>query len=215
MSKTLVDIQNLTAGYGENIVLRNVSLKIYGQDFLAVAGANGGGKTTLVKTILGLLKPLAGAVIFPDPTLKNRTGYMPQIHLIDRKFPICASEVIESGLMAAKNLSKSEKKAKIAAIAQEMDIENILRKPVGELSGGQLQRVLLARAIVNDPELLILDEPNSYLDRRFETNFYRILKTINQTTAIVLVSHNVEAVLPMAKHVAVVEGTVEYKTQPV
>jgi zinc transport system ATP-binding protein len=211
MNKVLVDIQNITVGYGENIVLRNISLKIYEQDFLGIVGPNGGGKTTLVKTILGLLKPVSGTIVFPDKGVKNRTGYMPQIHLIDRKFPILAAEVVESGLMAAKNMSKSEKKEKAAAIARKMDIENIFQKAIGTLSGGQLQRVFLARAIVNDPELLILDEPNSYVDKRFETNFYRILKEINQRTAIVLVSHDMETVMANAKNLAVVEETLDYK----
>jgi zinc transport system ATP-binding protein len=136
---------------------------------------------------------------------------MPQINLIDRKFPILASEVVESGLMTAKNKSKSEKKEKVDAIIKKMDIENISKKAIGELSGGQLQRVLLARAIVNDPKLLILDEPNSYVDKQFETNFYRILKEINQRTAIVLVSHDMETVLSNAKNLALVEETLDYK----
>ncbi|MDR1631924.1 MAG: ATP-binding cassette domain-containing protein [Dysgonamonadaceae bacterium] len=211
MNKVLVDIQNITVGYDENIVLKNVSLKIYKQDFLGIVGPNGGGKTTLVKTILGLLKPVSGTIVFLDKEVKNRIGYMPQIHLIDRKFPILASEVIESGLMAAKNKSKSGKKEKVGAIIREMEIENISQKAIGELSGGQLQRVLLARAIVNEPELLILDEPNSYVDKRFETNFYRILKEINQRTAIVLVSHDMETVLSNAKNLAIVEETLDYK----
>lgn len=210
-NKVLVDIQNITVGYDENIVLKGVSLKIYVRDFLGIVGPNGGGKTTLVKSILGLLKPVSGTIVFPDKEVKKRTGYMPQIHLIDRKFPVLASEVVESGLMAAKNMSKSEKKEKVGAIVRKMDIENISRKAIGELSGGQLQRVLLARAIVNDPELLILDEPNSYVDKRFETNFYRILKEINQRTAIVLVSHDMGTVLSNAKNLAVVEETLDYK----
>jgi zinc transport system ATP-binding protein len=211
MSKILADIQNITVGYDENIVLRDVSLKIYAQDFLGIVGPNGGGKTTLVKSILGLLKPVSGSIVFPDKAVKNRIGYMPQINLVDRKFPILASEIIESGLMAAKNKSKSEKKEKVDVIIRKMDIGSISRKAIGELSGGQLQRVLLARAIVNDPELLVLDEPNSYIDKPFETNFYRILKEINQRTAIVLVSHDMETVLSNAKNLAIVEETLNYK----
>ena len=212
MSKVLVDIQNISVGYDENIVLRNVSLKIYERDFLGIVGPNGGGKTTLVKSILGLLKPVSGSIVFPDKELKNRIGYMPQINLIDRKFPILVSEVIESGLMAAKNKSKSEKKEKVLAIIREMDIENISGKPIGELSGGQMQRVLLARSIVNNPKLLILDEPSSYVDQRFESHFYQLLKEINKNAAIVLVSHDIETVRSNAKNIAYVEETLDYKT---
>jgi zinc transport system ATP-binding protein len=211
VNKVLVDIQNISVGYGENIVLKDVSLRIYEQDFLGITGPNGGGKTTLMKTILGLLSPITGMVVFPDREVKTRTGYMPQINFIDRKFPILAVEVIESGLMTAKKIASAEKKEKVNTIARKLEIENLFHKPVGQLSGGQLQRVLLARAVVNEPELLILDEPGSYLDRPFETNFYRFLKDINRQTAIVLVSHNVEAVMSNAKNLAVVEGTLEHK----
>jgi len=210
MSKVLVHIQNISVGYDENIVLRDVSLKIYERDFLGIVGPNGGGKTTLVKSILGLLKPVSGSIVFLDNEVKNRIGYMPQINLIDRKFPILVSEVIESGLMAAKNSSKSEKKEKVHAIIREMDIENVSGKAIGELSGGQMQRVLLARAIVNDPKLLILDEPSSYLDRQFESHFYQLLQGINKNAAIVLVSHDIETVRSNAKNIAYVEETLEY-----
>lgn len=213
MSNVLVDIQDICAGYDGNILLRDVSLKIYERDFLGIAGPNGGGKTTLVKCILGLLKPVSGCIVFPDREVKNRTGYMPQINQIDRKFPILAREVIESGLMAAKNKSKSEKKEKVRVIIKEMDIENIAEKAIGKLSGGQLQRVLLARAIVNDPKLLILDEPSSYVDKPFETHFYQLLRTINnKDTAIVLVSHDMETIRSYAKNMVWVEETLDYKT---
>jgi len=211
MNKVLVDIQNISVGYDENIVLRDVSLKIYERDFLGIVGPNGGGKTTLVKTILGLLKPVSGSIVFPDKEVKARIGYMPQINLIDRKFPILVSEVIESGLMAANDKSKSEKKEKVRAIIREMDIENISGKAIGELSGGQVQRTLLARAIVNDPKLLILDEPSSYVDRQFESHFYQLLQQINKEAAIVLVSHDIETVRSNAKNIAYVEETLDYK----
>jgi len=212
MTKVLVDIQNISVGYDENIVLRDVSLKIYEQDFLGIVGPNGGGKTTLVKSILGLLKPVSGCIVFPDKNVKSRIGYMPQINLIDRKFPILVSEVIESGLMAAKNKSKSEKKEKVRAIIREMNIENISGKAIGELSGGQMQRVLLARAVVNDPKLLILDEPSSYVDKQFESHFYQLLQEINKEAAIVLVSHDIETIRSNTKNIAYVEETLDYKT---
>jgi len=209
MNKTLVEIENMYAGYNGMAVLKAVNLQIFEQDFLGVIGPNGGGKTTLIKTILGLLKPLSGTIIFEN-RLKNRIGYMPQTHQLDRKFPVIVSEVIEFGLISEKQLSRADRKAKTQEMIRQMDIENVAEKAIGELSGGQLQRTLLARAVINDPELLILDEPNSYVDKRFESHFYELLKEINQKTAIVLVSHDIGTVLSTVKNIACVNETLDY-----
>ena len=135
---------------------------------------------------------------------------MPQTHLIDLKFPIIVSEIVESGLISNKNLKGSGKKYKVWETLNRMDIENVAGKPVGELSGGQLQRTLLARAIINDPELLILDEPNSYVDKRFESHFYELLKEINTKTAILLISHDIGTVISTVKNIACVKETLHY-----
>jgi zinc transport system ATP-binding protein len=201
MNKVLVDIENISAGYNGNIVLKDLSLKIYERDFLVITGPNGGGKTTLVKVILGLIKPLSGTVRFAHKELKKRIGYMPQTHSIDKKFPVSVAEVVESGLCSEKKMTKSRKERKIQEMIQEMGLEKVANKPIGELSGGQLQRTLLARAIINAPELLILDEPGSYVDKPFEAHFYELLQAINKKTAIVLISHDMDAVTSMAKNV--------------
>jgi len=206
----LVEIKNMYAGYNGNIVLKAIDLQIFEQDFLGIIGPNGGGKTTLIKIVLGLLKPFSGSIIFENDILKSRIGYMPQTHGIDRKFPVMVSEVVESGLISKKNLTRSARKAKTKEIIRRMDIENVAGKAIGELSGGQLQRTLLARAVINDPELLILDEPNSYVDKRFESYFYELLKEINQKTAIVLVSHDIGTVISTVKNIACVNETLHY-----
>lgn len=208
MNKPLVEIKKLTAGYEDNIVLRNVSLNIYPKDFLGIIGPNGGGKTTLVKVILGLIKPVSGDIFFSFP--KNRIGYMPQTNYIDKRFPISVMEVIESGLTSEKRLDKKEKQTRVDTILHEMGIEEISRRPIGELSGGQLQRVLLARAIIKNPQLLILDEPSSYVDKRFESHFYKLLKQINENTAIILVSHDIGTTLSMIKNIACINETLHY-----
>jgi zinc transport system ATP-binding protein len=210
MNKSLVNIRDVYAGYSGKVVLKAVNLHIFEQDFLGIIGPNGGGKTTLVKTILGLLKPFSGSIVFENDRFKSRIGYMPQTHLIDRKFPILVSEVIESGLVSEKKLNRLERKTKVRNIIRQMDIENVSGKAIGELSGGQLQRTLLARAIVNEPELLILDEPNSYVDKRFESHFYELLKEINRETAIVLVSHDIGTILSTVKNIACVNETLHY-----
>ena len=198
------------AGYTGTAVLKAIDLQIFEQDFLGIIGPNGGGKTTLIKTILGLLKPFSGSIVFENDVLRHRIGYMPQTHLIDRKFPVAVSEVVESGLVSEKKLSRSTRKSKVREMIRQMDIENVADKAIGELSGGQLQRTLLARAVINDPELLILDEPNSYVDKRFESHFYELLKEINRKTAIVLVSHDIGMVISTVKNIACVNNTLHY-----
>ena len=210
MNKVLLEIKDINAGYNGNRVLKDISLNVFEQDFLGIIGPNGGGKTTLLKVILGLIIPDSGSIQFADNSLKNRIGYMPQTNLIDKKFPILVSEVIESGLISEKKLSKAEKKEKVNGLIKEMDLQSIANKPIGELSGGQLQRTLLARAVINDPELLILDEPNSYVDKRFESHFYHLLQDINQHTAIILVSHDIGTVISTVKNIACINETLHY-----
>ncbi len=211
MNNPLVEIKNVFAGYdNKNTVLKDICLDIQDLDFLGVIGPNGGGKTTLVKVILGLLRPSSGEIIFRDNSLKQRIGYMPQTNSIDKKFPILVSEVVESGLSSEKSITKQEKQAKVQEIIAEMGIEDIASKPIGELSGGQLQRTLLARAIINQPKLLILDEPNSYVDKRFEMHFYNLLQKINEKTAIILVSHDIGTIMSTVKNIACVNETLHY-----
>jgi zinc transport system ATP-binding protein len=203
MNKVLVDIENIRAGYAGNIVLKDLSLKICEQDFLGITGPNGSGKTTLIKVILGLIKPESGSIHFAHKELKNGIGYMPQTNFIDKKFPILVSEVVESGLCAGKKLNKPQKRERVDETLHEMGLESIANKSIGELSGGQLQRTLLARAIINRPELLILDEPNSFIDKQFETHFYELLRKINEQTAIVLISHDIGAIEYLLKKILV------------
>jgi len=206
----LIEIRNLYAEYGDKIVLKDISLNVRNDDFLGIIGPNGGGKTTLLKLILGLLKPKSGEIKFCKPQLKTKIGYMPQTNYIDKQFPILVKETIASGLLSEKNLSKQEIKNKVEETITQMGLEEIRSKPIGEISGGQLQRTLLARAIINQPELLVLDEPNSYVDKKFETRFYEILQEINKKTVIILVSHDIGTVISTVKNIACVNETLHY-----
>ena len=182
----LIDIEHVTAAYGNKTVLRDISLTVWKGDFLGIIGPNGGGKTTLLKVILGLLPPVSGMIRFYEdgqmvPSL--RIGYLPQLNNIDKKFPISVREVVTSGLASEKPLFRSysaSQKQRVEEVLGKMGLEDLAGRAIGELSGGQLQRVLLGRSIVSRPQVLILDEPNSYVDKRFESHFYKLLDEINK-----------------------------------
>jgi zinc transport system ATP-binding protein len=163
-----------------------------------------------------LIKPKRGDIRFfrnGEQVDKINIGYLPQRNAIDKKFPISVFDVILSGLTVQRgfpyNYTK-EQKAKAQATAKRMGLEKYITRPIGNLSGGQLQRTLLGRAIVDEPELLILDEPSSYVDKRFETDFYKLLEDINQETAIILVSHDVGTIISLVKNIACVNEGLHY-----
>ena len=212
----LIEIKDVTALYDIKPVLNCVSLDVLEYDFLGIIGPNGGGKTTLLKIILGLMKPASGKISFFEngkSVSSLKIGYLPQINPIDKRFPISVHEVISSGLAGEKPLFKNftaSQKERVNELILKMGLEKFAKRAIGELSGGQLQRALLARAIVSRPQLLILDEPNTYVDKKFESQFYELLGEINKNTAIILVSHDVGTLLPMVKNVACVNETLHY-----
>ena len=216
--ESLVEIRNLSAGYGQNVVLQDVNLTIKPLDFIGVIGPNGGGKTTLLKALLGLIPLMAGEIIFSD-SMKggsaHRIGYLPQINNIDRKFPVTVFDVVRSGLMSRKRLIgrySSAENERANNLMDEMGIFDIRHKAIGELSGGQTQRALLCRALVNNPRLLILDEPNTYVDSRFERELYEKLKLLNDKLAIMLVSHDLGTISTYVKSYACVNSSLHYHT---
>ena len=233
MNTPLIEIKNLSAGYDSRTVLRNVNLTVYDRDFLGIIGPNGGGKTTFIKCILGLLKPTAGEILYSDkrfvtsdkqgsaaqrPALTaNRSvlkmGYLPQYNSIDRKFPITVEEVILSGLSSQKSLISrftATHREKARQVIARMGLEGLEKRAIGALSGGQLQRALLGRAIISDPALVVLDEPSTYIDKRFEARLYELLAEINHDCAIILVSHDIGTVLQQVKSIACVNETLDY-----
>jgi zinc transport system ATP-binding protein len=209
----LIKIQNLTVGYDRTPVLQQVSLDILENDFLGVIGPNGGGKTTLLKAILGILKPIEGTIEFrSDIKGKNRPiGYLPQVKHIDRKFPITVFDVVKSGLMML-NGSKSSFSVKqnVNDLLNEMGIFEIKDKAIGELSGGQMQRVYLCRALISKPKVLMLDEPDTFVDNRFEGELYEKLRELNQNMAIILVSHDMGTIVKYVKTIACVNENLHY-----
>lgn len=212
----LIEIRSLSAGYDARPVLRNIDLTVYQRDFLGIIGPNGGGKTTLIKCILGLLPRTSGQISFFQGGQRVDSitmGYLPQYNSIDRKFPISVQEVILSGLSSKKSLTSrftDEHRQKVQTVIARMGLEGLERRAIGQLSGGQLQRALLGRAIVSDPAILILDEPSTYIDKQFEARLYELLAEINQECAIILVSHDIGTVLQQVKSIACVNETLDY-----
>lgn len=205
----LVKIEDVTVRYGLFVALEKASLTICENDFIGVIGPNGGGKTTLLKAILGLIKPSQGKITFSDAIHQKGSsiGYLPQVNKFDPNYPISVTEVIISGLTTYGNWYKKYDRSNIKKAKQVMDelgILHLAQKPIGQLSGGQMQRVFLARALISDPRLLILDEPDTYVDYQFENQLYEKLKEVNKRMAIVLVSHDIGTISTHVKSIACV-----------
>ncbi|NVO20840.1 MAG: ATP-binding cassette domain-containing protein [Bacteroidetes bacterium] len=209
----LLKFNNVSAGYDREVVLRDVNFEVNDNDFIGVIGPNGGGKTTLIKLILGLLKPLQGTIERMEGSNGNFAGYLPQQSLIDRKFPITVLDIVLSGLMSEKNgiarYTQADKN-KAHELLDRMGISKLASRTSMELSGGQLQRVFISRALISSPRLLILDEPNTYVDNRFESDLYQLLGELNKSMAIMIVSHDVGTISYFVKTIACVNTYLHY-----
>jgi zinc transport system ATP-binding protein len=210
----LLEMRSISASYGAGVVLRNVDFKVNEGDFIGVIGPNGGGKTTLLKLILGLLKPSGGRIIFSrDLSVENRIGYLPQISTGDVHYPVTVTDVILSGMMIRKKIisvmSDSDRKRALKII-EELGLAGREEASLSELSGGELQKVFLGRAIIGDPKLLLLDEPGNFVDSTFESDFYGKLKELNNRMAILMVSHDIGIISSHVKSFACVNRDLHY-----
>lgn len=207
--KPLISFCNVSFERDDKYVLSDINFTVDSGDFIAITGPNGGGKTTLLRLLLGLLKPSSGKILFFDqegnPAAQIPTfGYLPQKNSVDSHFPITVSEVIASGLITEKTLTKAEKDARIGYALDLIGMKDLADRSIGKLSGGQLQRALFGRAIVRKPEVLVLDEPLSYIDKNFEARLYDIISEMASYSTILLVSHEMSRISGMAcRHVIV------------
>ena len=216
MSDPIIEIQDLNFSFNSQFALRDVNLSISHGDFVAMIGPNGGGKTTLLKLMLGLLKANSGEVrIFnkPPQDVSHRIGYVPQDIHINKNFPISALDVVLMGtLKPGKGWSRHSHQDRQAALnaLEQVEMKKFRDHRIGELSGGQKQRVFVARALVTDPELLFLDEPTASIDTRGQNEFYRLLKELNESITIIVVSHDLMVISGYVKSVICVNQRVHY-----
>ena len=210
----MLKIENLTAGYSGNVVLENINLCINDGDFTGIIGPNGGGKTTLFRIILGIIAPISGTISFSrgfDP-LKD-LGYMPQMPEGDKAFPVTVEDVVISGLMPGRGLMARfgrNDRTKADSVMEELGILNLRKTVLSELSGGQVQRVYLGRAIIGSPKILLLDEPGNFVDANFEHGFYDRLNELNRRMAILMVSHDVGMISSYVRSFACINRNLHY-----
>ena len=193
---SLISLNNLTLAYGDNVVIRDLSLSLEKGDFLCVVGPNGAGKTTLIKGILGLLKPLKGEVIL-DGLEKNHVGYIPQETTVDNNFPASVYEIVLSGTLNRLGLKSFYRKSEKGIALKNLKLLGITQlkdKSFSDLSGGQRQKVLLARSLSATTKLLILDEPSNNLDSKSKKDFYDLIKKLNQKhgITIIMITHDLD-----------------------
>lgn len=202
MTSEIVSIEDLWLFRGEHAILEEINLKLEKADFLGLIGPNGGGKSTLLKVMLGLIKPDRGRIeIFglPPVAARGQVGYLPQKTIFDQNFPVKVLEVVQMGRFSRTGLFRrygpADREAAIRAL-EAVGMEDRSDREIGALSGGEQQRVFVARSLVSDPELLLLDEPTAGVDSAQQTEFYDLLCHLNRDLgiAIVLVSHDITAI---------------------
>lgn len=205
---SIVEVRNLSFSYGRNPAVEDVSFDIFADDFLAIVGPNGGGKTTLLKLMLGVLRPASGRVTVFGTTpreARTRIGYVPQRTEFDGSFPVTVEEIVLTGRLGSAHIgrrySEADREAARRAM-EELDLVRLARREIGALSGGERQRTLVARALSSEPDMLVLDEPTSSVDSRIEKSFYDLLQTLHKRIPIVLVSHDLGFVSAYVTRVA-------------
>ncbi len=212
MSAVIVD--KLSFSYPNTPILSQASFKVDPLEFVGIIGPNGGGKTTLLKLLLGFLKPTSGSIEIDGKNPKEsypKIGYVPQTLGIDKQFPITVIEVVLSGCLSTLSsfgFYHAEQKKQAHDALCQVGLENLADKPIGQLSGGQMQRVLIARALVTKPTLLLLDEPTASIDPQGEKEIFSLLKSLRKSITILMVTHDLNAAIQEVDRLLLVQGTV-------
>jgi zinc transport system ATP-binding protein len=211
---TVIELQHLNFSYSHADVLRNVSFQVQAGEFIGIIGPNGGGKTTLLKLLMGFLRPSSGKLeVFGLPPCQalQQIAYVPQGLHFDRQFPISVFELVLSGRLSKLPwygiYSEQDNKAARKALEQVGMLE-FQDNPFGSLSGGQAQRTLIARALVSEPKLLLLDEPTASIDSQAQALIYSILRDLRGSMTIMMVTHDLKAAIDIVERVLCVQGGV-------
>ena len=213
---SIIQIKDLEFSYSGETILESVNISVKDKDFLAIIGPNGGGKTTFLKLMLGLLKPCKGSVLIngqPPQKASSSIGYVPQNVHMNHRFPISSLDVVLMGTLAPKNRFRQNqarhRKAAFEALDQ-LEMGSYADERIGILSGGQRQRVLIARALVSQPSILLLDEPTASIDTKGQTEFYQLLEKLNKKVTILVVSHDLLVISRYVNSVACVNKWLHY-----
>jgi len=216
MNVPAIDMKRVWFSYDKTPILKDVSLTLKQGDFLAILGPNGGGKTTLLKLLLGLLKPDSGEIKVlgeSPPDAKYRVGYVPQNTDFNTTFPISVMDVAMMGRLSRSRIGRRysrDDRSKVEAALKHTGIWDYRHALIGSLSGGQRQRVFIARALATDPEILFLDEPTASVDPDFETDLFEFLRELNRKVTIVTITHDVGVISRHIKSVACVNRTLMF-----
>jgi zinc transport system ATP-binding protein len=209
----VVTLEDVSFDYDGVPVLEGVDLTVARREFLGLVGPNGGGKSTLLKIVLGLLEPSRGRVTVlgsPPAASGQRVGYVPQYPTFSRRFPISVRDCVALGRLGRSRAFggfTAEDRARAARAMAETEVAELAGRPIGTLSGGQMQRALIARALVAEPEVLLLDEPTANIDQRGETEIYDLLKVLTQRLTVIVVSHDVGFISRYVTRVACLNRT--------
>jgi len=212
MKDSVVNFEQVTFSYQHTPVLKDVSLRVNEGEFVGIIGPNGGGKTTLLKLMMGFLKPTSGSIqIFGNQPLNSlkSIAYVPQTARFDRQFPISVMELVLSGRLSKLpwygQYSQIDKVKAIEAL-ERVGLAKLHGSTFGNLSGGQAQRALIARALVSEPKLLLLDEPTASVDAEAEADIYKILESLKGEMTMIMVTHDLAAVVNKLERVILVQG---------
>lgn len=205
MKTEAISLNNVYVKYHQTPILEEINFTVYEGDFVGLIGPNGGGKTTLFKVLLGLIKPYQGtAKILGKPVTKGRRyiGYVPQLVELDRDFPITVADVVRMGRLGKRGLLQRytpQDEVVINRTLEQVGMGKLRDRPIGELSGGQRQRVYIARALASEPRILLLDEPTASVDPQRQTSLYELLKELNEFMTIIMISHDIGAISAYVK----------------